>query len=402
MARAEKQKVKTLFVAKYFLENSDENHPITAGDIVDYLREDCGIEVERRAIYRDIAALRDVYGMDIDGGQGGKYRLLSRQFEFDDLRLLAECVHAAKFISASKAKELVKTISEFCSIYQAEELQKEVFLCDRVKTTRNNILLTVGIIYSAMATKQDGKPHTPQKITFKYLKYALQNKREQVERRKGATYKVSPYKLLINDGNYYLLAFDDRYQEIRRYRVDRMKEVKAIDEPREGAKVFAELDMESYTRRVFSMFGGKQKRVSIRFINQLLDTAIERFGTSPDVFYRQDDEKHTLVLFPQVGKVELVLLPPLRQILKIHFQFVAHLDCTLCVAGFEGHKLDTPLLVLHLPVNQNRAIYQIDVRPFQTVALIDTQTAIPSQQIRRFCIGAVEIIIQYGKLFPIE
>ena len=48
-----------------------------------------------------------------------------------------------------------------------------------------------------------------------------------------------------------------------------------------GAKVFAELDMESYTRRVFSMFGGKQKRVSIRFINQLLDTAIERFRNKP-------------------------------------------------------------------------------------------------------------------------
>ena len=75
MARAEKQKVKTLFVAKYFLENSDENHPITAGDIVDYLREDCGIEVERRAIYRDIAALRDVYKMDIDGVRGGKYKI---------------------------------------------------------------------------------------------------------------------------------------------------------------------------------------------------------------------------------------------------------------------------------------------------------------------------------------
>ena len=78
MAKSENQKVKTLFVAKYFLENSDENHPITAGDIVDYLREECGIEAERRAIYRDIAALRDVYGMDIAGGQGGKYRLLSR------------------------------------------------------------------------------------------------------------------------------------------------------------------------------------------------------------------------------------------------------------------------------------------------------------------------------------
>lgn len=295
MAKSENQKVKTLYVAKYFLENSDENHPVTAGDVVDYLKAECGIEAERRAIYRDIAALRDVYGMDIAGGQGGKYRLLSRQFEFDDLRLLAECVHAAKFISASKAKELVQTISEFCSIYQAEELQKEVFLCDRVKTTRNNILLTVGIIHAAMATKQDGKPHTPQKITFKYLKYTLQNKGKQVERRKGAVYKVSPYKLLINEGNYYLLAFDDKARDMRTYRVDRMKEVKAIAEPREGAKAFSQIDMESYARRVFSMFGGEQKRVSIRFINRLLDTAIERFGTSPDIFYRQDDEKHFVV-----------------------------------------------------------------------------------------------------------
>ena len=295
MARSENQKLKTLYVAKYFLENSDENHPVTAGDVVDYLKDECGIEAERRAIYRDIAALRDVFGMDIEGGQGGKYRLLSREFDFEDLMLLAECVHAAKFISASKAKELVKTISGFCSSYQAEELQKEVFLCDRVKTTRNNTLLTIGIIQAAMSTKQDGKPHTPQKISFKYLKYTLQDRSTQAERRKGATYKVSPYKLLINDGNYYLLAFDDKAQGMRTYRIDRMKEVKPLNEPREGAETFEAIDMESYTRRVFSMFGGTQKRVSIRFINPLLDTVIERFGTGKDVFYRPEGERHFVV-----------------------------------------------------------------------------------------------------------
>lgn len=295
MAKSENQKVKTLFVAKYFLENSDENHPVTAGDITDYLKNECGIEAERRAIYRDIAALRDVFGMDIDGSQGGKYRLLSRQFEFDDLRLLAECVHAAKFISAPKAKELVSTIAEFCSSYQAEELQREVFLCDRVKTTRKDILLIIGIIQAAMSTKENGKPKPPQKISFKYLKYTIQDKNTQVERRKGAAYKVSPYKLLINEGNYYLLAYDDKKQKIITYRVDRMKEVKALDEPREGAEAFAAIDMETYTRRVFSMFGGEQKRVSVRFINPLLDTAIERFGTASDVFYRPDDERHFVV-----------------------------------------------------------------------------------------------------------
>ncbi|MBD5162450.1 MAG: WYL domain-containing protein [Oscillibacter sp.] len=295
MAKSENQKVKTLFVAKFFLENSDENHPVTAGDITDYLKNECGIESERRAIYRDIAALRDVFGMDIDGGQGGKYRLLSRQFEFDDLRLLAECVHAAKFISAPKAKDLVSTIAEFCSSYQAEELQREVFLCDRVKTTRKDILLIIGIIQSAMSTRENGKPKPPQKISFKYLKYTLQNGKTQVERRRGAAYKVSPYKLLINEGNYYLLAYDDKAQDMRTYRIDRMKEVKALDEPREGEEAFAAIDMETYTRRVFSMYGGPQKRVSVRFINPLLDTAIERFGTAPDVFYRPDGERHFVV-----------------------------------------------------------------------------------------------------------
>lgn len=295
MAKTEKQKLKPLYVAKYFMEYSDENHPVTAGGIVDYLRDDCGIEAERRSIYRDIAILRDEFGMDIDGGQGGKYRLMSRQFEYDDLRLLAECVHAAKFISAAKAKELVDTLGELCSGYQADELKQEVFLCDRVKTSQKGTLNIISTINAAMSTRQDGKPKAAQKISFKYLKYTLQNKEQQVERRKGAAYVVSPYKLLINDGNYYLLAYSDKARDMRTYRIDRMKEVKALDAPREGREAYEAIDIESYTRRVFSMFGGQQKRVSIRFINPLLDTAIERFGTGGDVFYRPADERHFVV-----------------------------------------------------------------------------------------------------------
>lgn len=41
--------------------------------------------------------------------------------------------------------------------------------------------------------------------------------------------------------------------------------------------------------------GGERKRVSIRFRNHLLDTAIERFGTGKDVFYRPDDNEHFVV-----------------------------------------------------------------------------------------------------------
>ena len=290
MPKSENQKLKTLYVAKFFLENSDENHAITASDIVDYLREECSIEAERRSIYRDIAILRDEFGMDIDGGQGGRYRLLSRQFEFDDLRILAECVHAARFISASKAKELVSTIGELGSMYQAESLQHEVFLIDRVKSTQKGTLNIISTINAAMAKKQDGKPHEPQKISFKYMKHTTDDVNSMVEKYHGKLYKVSPFRLLINDGNYYLLAFDDKAQDMRTYRIDRMKDVRLLPEPPEGKEVFESIDLQTYTQRVFSMFGGEKKMVSMQFENSLLDSVIDRFGTKNASYSKIDDE----------------------------------------------------------------------------------------------------------------
>ena len=107
-------------------------------------------------------------------------------------------------------------------------------------------------------------------------------------------YIVSPYKLLINDGNYYLLAFDDESQDMRTYRVDRMKDVRPMGEPRDGKEAFGAIDLKDYTKRTFSMFGGKPERVEMRFINPLLDAVIDRFGTS-GVRYFMEDERHFTV-----------------------------------------------------------------------------------------------------------
>lgn len=294
MPKSEKQKLKALYIADYFLKNTDENHPVTIKDIKDYLESECDIIAERRSISRDILLLRDAFGMDIDcPTQGGSYyRLLSRRFDIDDLRMLAECVHAAKFISKSKARELVENIGSLGSTFDAEQLQEEVFLCDRVKTTRKGILNNIGRINFAMARKWDAKPKQPTKISFQYMKFQINDVHSQVERYHGMSYVVSPYKLLINDGNYYLLAYSDYAKDMRTYRVDRMKNVKVLDKPREGYEVYAAIDMETYTQRVFSMFGGKERRVRIRFENRLLDTVIERFGTEHGVHYVAEDDTH--------------------------------------------------------------------------------------------------------------
>ena len=288
--KRENQKYKALLVAKYLMEFTDENHSCTANELIDYLKYEHGIEAERRSIYRDIAALRDVLGMDIEGSTGGKYRLASRQFEQDDLRVLAECVHAARFISASKAKELVKTIGEFGSSYQSESLQQEGFLIDRVKTTQKGTFNIISTINHAMAKKLDGKPHKPQKISFKYMVHTIDDVNALVEKHHGKLYIVSPYKLLINDGNYYLLAYDRHAWEMRTYRVDRMKDVKILPEPCDGQRAFEEIDLQTYTQRVFSMFGGEKKTVSMQFENSLLDSVIDRFGTKNASYSKIDDD----------------------------------------------------------------------------------------------------------------
>ncbi len=277
------------------MDYSDENHDFTATDIIQYLEDEYGITAERRSIYRDIDALQEVFDFDIESKQGGHFRLTSRQFEFADLQIIAECIDAAKFISADKAHQLVENLGELCSEYQRDELINETFVCNRAKTTQKGILINISKIREAMARLRDGQPHTPQKITFKYMEHSIKDINTLIERRNGSLYKVSPHKMLMNDGNYYLLGFDDKSKKFKHYRIDRMNNINIIDEVVDGENEFAEIDIETYTKRVFSMYSGKDERVSIRFINPLLDTVIERFGTESDVHYSIEDDSHFVV-----------------------------------------------------------------------------------------------------------
>ena len=296
------QKIKPYIVLQYLLKESDENNPKSANDIIEFLNF-CGISAERRSIYRDIEEINKVNLMLEDGtdieeaedmlfdDEDDELKLVvydkhkkgfyvkQRHFDVEDIRLLAECVYSAKFIAEGQAKRLVDVVCDFVSQEQAEKIKHNAFLTDRIKTNNKGVLFNIATINEAMSKKLGGLPHTPEKITFKYLKYTIKDLKQQVERRKGATYKVSPYQLLINDGNYYLLAYDDYSQDMRTYRVDRMKDVSFTGEPREGEEAFAEIDLKSYTQRVFSMFGGDQKMIRLRCINSLLDTVVDRFGT---------------------------------------------------------------------------------------------------------------------------
>ena len=311
------QKLKPYIVLQYLLKNTDENHLVTAFDIIAFLEDECGIEAERRSVYKDIEDINKVALMFQNGctiyeaaamledgddslrlvkydksHRGFYVQSAVRQFDFNDIRLLAECVYSAKFIAEGQAKRLVdNVICDFISTHQAEKIRHDAFLTDRVKTTNRAVLNSISTINEAMSTRLDGKSHVPEKIRFKYLKFSIDDVGQQVERRRGQNYTVSPFHFIINDGNYYLLAFDEKSQEIRTYRVDRMKNVELTGEPREGDEAFGKIDIRSFAQRTISMFSGKQERVTIRFVMSLLDTAIEQFGTK-DVRFKKIDQSH--------------------------------------------------------------------------------------------------------------
>ena len=317
--RKSDQKLKPYLVLQYLLKNSDENNVISAPQIVGYLQETCGIYEERRSIYRDIEEINkamlmvennidifeaeemladDIYNEEkfivYDKNRKGFY-VRRRFYDLYDIRLLAECVYSAKFLEANQAERLADIVCAHVSEKQAKTIRHNAFLTDRVKTNNADVINNITTIIEAISRKIEGKKHIPEKISFQYLKYSI-NDKEQVSRRRGEKYIVSPFALLINDGNYYLLAFDDKKQKMINYRVDRMKNVAPIGEPRSGEDVFRDIDLKSYTKKVFSMFSGTPRGVEMRFINPLLDSVIERFGTGANVIYRAlPDKRHFIV-----------------------------------------------------------------------------------------------------------
>ena len=328
--RQKDQKLKPYLVLQFLLKHSDEHNTRTAFEIIGYL-ETCGIHAERRSIYRDIEDINRVMLMlqeDVeldeadmmiaaaaesgdeeelaelktilyDRSRKGFY-VRQRKFDVNDIRLLAECVYACKSITETKAKRLVSVVCDFVSEEQAKKIRHNAFLTDRVKTDNQGVLNNIAAINDAMSKHLDGRPHTPEKITFKYMRRSINDVSKQVERRKGARYTVSPFQLLINDGNYYLVAYADYAQAMRTYRIDRMKDIRFTGEPRDGDIEFNQMDIKSYANRVFSMMSGELTLVEMHFSNFLLDAVVDRFGTRY-VQYAKVDEDH----FGVTAKIEV-------------------------------------------------------------------------------------------------
>ncbi len=268
MPKSRNQKLKLLYLRDYLLKNSDEEHPVTVAQITEFLAKN-DIEVERKTVYSDLALLKE-YGMDIimTRGKNVGYFVGNRDFQLPELKLLVDSVQSSKFITEKKTFSLIKRIEDLTSIYQAGSLQRQVLVNGRVKSMNESVYLNVDSISAAI--------NNDKAISFRYYRYKLDKSREY--RHDGMVYIISPFALIWDNENYYMLGYDNLSGKIKHFRVDKMTSIKISDESRSGKEEFGKTDLSAYTTGVFGMFGGKEEKITLRFDNSLIDAVIDRFG----------------------------------------------------------------------------------------------------------------------------
>ena len=73
--------------------------------------------------------------MVIEHDRGKGYRLMEQDLELPELKLLVDAVQSSKFISLSKSEKLIRKLKKLTSEHHAKELQRQVTVKNRIKST---------------------------------------------------------------------------------------------------------------------------------------------------------------------------------------------------------------------------------------------------------------------------
>ena len=308
MPKQEGQKTKLLALLHIFEQKTDENHLLNVPQLVELLEQQ-GILAERKSIYSDIDTLCALgYDIQLRRGRGGGYWMASRAFELSELKLLVDAVQASKVISARTSKKLIRKLEALCSEYEGTQLQRQVYVDGRPKSDSHTLLYSIDALHSAI--------NAGRMVKFRY--------------KNDGTRTVSPWQLAWENGCYYLIAYQDEKQPagIRNYRVDRMSGVTVLDTPRRGRAEFRQFDLPAYLRMHFNMYGGPERRVTLRCDADLEAAMRDRFGKTP-LFVPEEDDAYfhfdvPVCVSPQFygwvcgfgGKVEVTAPAEVRQAMQ--------------------------------------------------------------------------------------
>ncbi len=264
--------LRILHILEYY---SDERHPLTQDDIVKYLEKDYGIVVERKAVGRQLSLLKEAYDYPnspltiISEKRKGTY-IEQRAFEDAELRMLIDGVLSSRYITASHSKQLIDKLCSLSNKYFRSNVKNVYSVNDWSKTDNYDLFYNIELVDEAI---ERGR-----KITFDYYKY-----RWDKTMKKTATHSVSPYQLILHNQRYYLMSYNERFGEIRYYRIDHIRNMQIEDEavtPLRSLSGYKNgIDYRELSSSLPYMFSDKLETVEFITDYRIIDQVIDWFGT---------------------------------------------------------------------------------------------------------------------------
>ena len=279
-------KRRMLLLQKLLYETTDEQHPLTTFEILEYL-EQKGIITNRKTLKGDIDLMVEC-GMDIVtvSSKPNKYFWGSRRFEQAELIMLIDAVSSSRFITQKKSQILAKKLMTLSNEHGQKDLKRNIYAANRIKSRNESLLYTVDTANEAITKKK--------KISFKYTEYSPEKKK--VYRHDGEIYTLSPYALFWNEDYYYIVGYSDKHDNISAFRADRVAAIEISEE--KAVKKPVDFSIEKYSTEVFEMFdSGDTVKVKLQCRNEHMKYVIDRFGEDVETEIATDS---TFFAYPEV------------------------------------------------------------------------------------------------------
>ena len=277
-------KLKTLYLMDILREQTDEDHPMSAADICKEL-DDRGVGAERKSIYANLEVLRQ-YNLDIVKTSTPKkgFFLGDREFEPVELRLIADAVQSASFISQANSRKLISKLEKNLSIYQRENFRKQVYIDQRTKTDNDAIYYRINELAEAIDRKC--------RVKVTYERRRLEE--GSAVRNEIRIMTVSPYAMIWLNDHYYLICNNAKYDNLLHLRIERIKRVDILEqEPvrpvSEVSEYREKFDTADYSSKIFEGFSGTVEVVELRCAHELYDTIADLFGNRLAIIDADDD-----------------------------------------------------------------------------------------------------------------
>lgn len=268
MDSLETKKLALLRIYQILHKYSDCDHPLTQAKIAEYLEEEYGIFIERKAISRNVSLLNEA-GIDVDTSRRTGSYLVQRDFEDAELKLLIDGVMCSKHISVGHSAELIEKLCGLSNTYFRSRIKNIHTVGERNKTENQALFLNIEMVDIAI---EEGK-----QLQYDYNKYGVDKKLHKTSRQ-----IVTPYQLILHNQRYYLMAYCEYWGNMVFHRLDHISNIDIYDQPAKPLHEIAGyergIDYKRFSSEMPYMYADAPERVQFLAAESIIDHVVDWFG----------------------------------------------------------------------------------------------------------------------------